>query len=77
MAKILVEINNNSLVISLKAKNPLPEKLLDTNIISHDKLAFSDTYIYNNHKIVALFIKDLIEERNINHILIKENDIID
>ena len=70
MAKVLVEIHNNSLIISLKVKSSLPDRLLDTNIISHDKLAFSDTYIYNNHKIVSLFIQDLIEERGISHVLI-------
>ena len=54
MAKILVEIHNNNLIFSLKVKNTLPEKLMDTNIISHDKLAFSDTYIYNNAKIARV-----------------------
>lgn len=77
MAKVLVEIHNNNLIISLKIKSSLPDRLLDTNIISHDKLAFSDTYIYNNHKIVSLFIRDLIEERGITHVLIKENELID
>ena len=77
MVKILLEIVSNSLVISINEKPSLPEKLLDTNIISHDKLAFSDTYIYNNAKIVSLFIKDLMNEKEINHILIKNNAILD
>ncbi len=76
MVKILVEIINNSIAIDVSEKKTLPEKLLDTNIISHDKLAFSDTYIYNNAKIVSLFIRDLMTEKNINHILIKNNTIL-
>ena len=77
MNKILIELNKNSLIISLKQKRTLPDKLMDTNIISHDKLAFSDEYIYNNQKIVSLFINDLVIEKNINHILIKESELLD
>ena len=36
MAKIMFEINNNTLILNYKKSMDFPENLTDTNIISHD-----------------------------------------
>ena len=71
MAKIMFEINSNTLILNYKKSMDFPENLTDTNIISHDKLVFSTKYIDVNQKLVKLFIKDLIIEKNINSVIIE------
>ena len=77
MKKILIIINNNSLIFSFSSQNDITTKsLLNTNVISNNELIFSDEYILSNSKIMSLFLKELIIEKNINKIIITKFEII-
>ncbi len=77
MKKILITINNNSLIFSFNNQNDNTTKsLLNTNVISNNELIFSDEYILSNGKIMGLFLKELIIEKSINKIIISKFEII-
>lgn len=60
MKKILIKIQDNSLVVKERIKLSTEYKsILNTNVISCNELVFSDDYIENNKKIVATFLDEL------------------
>lgn len=75
MKKIVVLINENKLIFKYRTNKPVEPNLLNTNVISNNELVFSDEYIENNVKIVGLFISDLAKEREINEIVVSNNNI--
>ena len=77
MKKILVAIKNNSLIFTFNYK--LEEEIkniINTNIISDNKLVFSDEYIKKNYKLVGLFINDLVNNNKICRFVITNFEII-
>lgn len=63
MQKILIKINKNSLVFSyLENATTSMKNLLNTNVISNNKLVFSTDYILQNTKIVSSFLKEIWQE---------------
>ena len=77
MKKILISINDNSLIFSYNRQHDEElNTLMNTNVISNNELIFSDEYIINNSKIVGLFLKELISEKKINHIIITKLSIL-
>lgn len=77
MKKILINIKNNYLVFSFNyITDDDIKKIVDTNIISDNKLVFSDEYIRSNSHIFGLFFKDLINDQKIKKIIITNLEII-
>ena len=77
MKKILISIKNEYLIFSFNYKLDKDTKdLVNTNIISDNKLLFSDEYINDNSHIVGLFIKDLIADQKIKKMVITNFEII-
>jgi len=76
MIKILLQIKENKLFFSIKKRlNNDQKNLINTNVISQNELVFSDEYIIQNIKLVHIFIKELINDYNINTLVIKEFEI--
>ena len=77
MKKILIEIKKDALILSYNYKIETDIKdLMNTNIISDNKLMFSDEYILENPKILGSFIKDLINQYNLKRIIISNFEIL-
>ena len=75
--KILISINNNSLIFSYSMQNDATTaSLMNTNVISNNELIFSDEYILSNSKILGLFIKELINDKKIEKITIAKFEIV-
>lgn len=76
MRKVLIKIKNNNLVFSYKNNSSkITNDLLNTNIISDNELIFSDDYIIENIKIVAVFVKELVLQYNINQVNVTNMDL--
>ena len=77
MQKIEIEFKNQTLKIYLivKEKN-LDNTLLNTNIISNEKLLFSLDYIAKNQKLVSSFLKEICLEKNTNLIVANDMKVI-
>ena len=76
MKKILISINNQSIIFSYKTNNGnISNDLINTNIISNNELVFSDIYIKENFKILTSFIKELAIQYNVNKIIISKIDL--
>ena len=76
MKKILIKINNNTLIFKERKKlNSEYKNILNTNVISCNELLFSDEYLINNPKLVTIFLKELAYSNNIDTILIENNDL--
>lgn len=75
MKKIVIEITNESLDIKYRTNKPIPDNLVNTNVISNNELVFSTDYINDNNKIVGLFINDIAKEKGIKTIIISQNEI--
>ncbi|MBR1416510.1 MAG: class B sortase [Bacilli bacterium] len=77
MKKVLIAIKNNSLIFTFNYQLIEDVKdLMNTNIISDNKLIFSDDYIIENSKIVGLFIKELIINKTISRVVITNLEIL-
>lgn len=77
MEKILIQIKDNIMYFKKRTNiNENLKNLLNTNIISDNELVFSDDYIKNNEKIITIFLKELIEEQNIDTVYIYKNNSI-
>ena len=77
MKKILINIKEDSLVFAYRNSiNKEQGNLLNTNIISDNELVFSEEYIKNNQKIVALFIKELCIEKNIHSVIVSKMELV-
>ncbi|MBE6156799.1 MAG: class B sortase [Firmicutes bacterium] len=73
MVKILLQIKDNKLFFSIRKRlNTEQKNLINTNVISQNELVFSDEYIMQNVKLVHAFIKELINDYNVNTLVIKE-----
>lgn len=77
MQKIEIEFKNEFVKIYLivKEKN-LDKTLLNTNIISNEKLLFSLDYIKNNQKLVGSFLKEIVLEKKTSTILCNDMNVI-
>lgn len=75
MKKIVIEIKNNTLLFKYRTNKPVEPNLLNTNVICNNELVFSDEYLINNSKIVALFIADLVKEKNTTEVTISNNEL--
>lgn len=76
MKKILIGINNNALTFKYKKSyDKINNNLVNTNIITHNELVFSEEYIAKNKKIVISFVRELIDQYHITQLIIKESDI--
>ena len=77
MQKIEIEFKNEFVKIYLivKEKN-LDKTLLNTNIISNEKLIFSLDYIKKNQKLVSSFLKEIVLEKKTSTILCNDMSVI-
>ena len=76
MVKIRLQINDNKITFSIRKRlNTEQKNLINTNIISQNELVFSSEYIVQNIKLVHSFIKELVNDYNIDTIIIKELEI--
>lgn len=74
MIKILIQLKDNKLFFQIRRRlNTEQKSLINTNIISENELVFSDEYIIQNIKIVHTFLKEFINNNNIDTIVIKES----
>ena len=75
MKKITVTIQEDTILFKYRTNKPVEQNLLNTNVISNNELVFSDEYLKENTKIVSLFLKELIVERNITKVVISNNEL--
>ena len=77
MQKILIEIKNQYLeFFNVTSKAHISNDLLNTNIISNNKLLFSKDYILENIKMVSSFIKEITIDKNIETIYLNDLSMI-
>lgn len=77
MQKILIEIKNQYLeFFNVTSKAHISNDLLNTNIISNNKLLFSKDYILENLKMVSSFIKEITIDKNIETIYLNDLSMI-
>lgn len=77
MQKILIEIKNQYLeFFNVTSKSYISNDLLNTNIISNNKLLFSKDYILENIKMVSSFIKEITIDKNIETIYLNDLSMI-
>ncbi len=75
MKKILIQVSKDSIRFSYKESTTNTMKLSNTNVISDSELTFSKEYIESNAKIVALFIKEICQEKNIYRAIFDTNEV--
>ena len=76
MKKILIGIKDNALTFKYKkSTDKIDNSLVNTNLITHNELIFSDVYIEENKKIVISFVRELIDQYHITQLIIKESDL--
>ena len=77
MQKIEIEFKDQNVKIFLivKEKN-LDKTLLNTNIISNEKLLFSLDYIEKNQKLVSSFLKEICLEKKTHTIICNDMQVI-
>ncbi len=75
MKKITVTIKDNSLIFKYRTNKPVQPNLLNTNVISNNELVFSDEYLIANDKIVSLFLCDLVKEKEIEEVVVSNNEL--
>lgn len=75
MKKITIFIKDHALLFKYRTNKPVEPNLLNTNVISNNELVFSQEYLQKNLKIVGLFIYDLAKERDINEIVVSNNEL--
>ena len=74
--KILISIQNNTIIFSYKTNNSsISPDLINTNIISNNELIFSDIYIKENSKILSSFIKELSIQYNVHKVVISKMEL--
>lgn len=73
MNKLLFQIKDNKLSVQVKKRlNTDQKNIINTNVISQNELLFSDEYIAQNIKIMHSFIKELVNNYNLDTLIIKE-----
>jgi len=75
MRKIVISIQNSTLIFSYKTSQAIREDLMNTNIISDSELVFSDDYIIQNKKLVLPFFEELCEMNSIDTISFQNNNL--
>ncbi len=75
MKKIVIHIQNSTLIFSYRKSTLIREDLMNTNIISDSELVFTDDYILENKKLVLPFLEELCEMNHINTITFQNNEI--
>ncbi len=76
MNKLLFQIKDNKLFVQIKKRlNTDQKNIINTNVISQNELLFSDEYIAENIKIMRSFLKELVNDYNIDTLVIKESNI--
>ncbi len=76
MNKLLFQINENKLLVQCKKRLKTDQKsIINTNVISQNELLFSEEYVASNIKIMHSFLKEIINDYNINTLVIKESSI--
>lgn len=77
MKKILIKINENSLIFKERVKLTSEHKsLINTNVISCNELIFSDDYFIVNQKIVSNFVLELCNDYHTDTVIIESTDYI-
>lgn len=81
MKKILISLNDNSIIFKYKIDKTKQDKdltktLMNTNVITNDELIFSDSYLKNNIHIMTSFLTEIIKEKGITKLVFEEFDII-
>ena len=76
MQKILISVLNDTIIFSYKEQSNTPAKpLYYTNVINGSELAFSKKYIEENQKLMALFIQEICQEKNLYRATIETNEL--
>ena len=75
MKKITVIIQDDTILFKYRKSKLTEPNLLNTNVISNNELIFSEDYLNENAKIVSLFLKELINEKNVTKIIISNNEL--
>ncbi len=75
MKKIVISIQDNSLLISYKHNQIIREDLMNTNIISNEEIVFSDDYLKENINIVLPFFYELCEMNKIDTLVFQSNSL--
>ncbi len=76
MNKLLFQIKDSKLLVQIKRRLSTDQKnIINTNVISQNELLFSDEYITSNIKIMHSFIKELVNNYNLDTLVIKEYSI--
>jgi len=78
MQKIQIEFKENILKVSLVTKERnIDNTMLNTNIISNEKLLFSLDYITHNMKLVSNFLKEICQEKKTDTIICNNMSVIE
>ena len=75
MKKITIAIKDDTILFKYRRNKITEHNLLNTNVISNNELVFSDEYLLENTKIVSLFFKELIIEKDIKNVIISSNEL--
>lgn len=75
MQKILIRVTKETIRFSYKESTPSIEIMNNTNVIHDSELIFSKDYINQNQKIMALFIKEICQEKNIYRAIFDTNEL--
>ncbi len=75
MQKILIRVTNDTISFSYKNQANVETNLSNTNVINDSELTFSKKYIEENQKLVALFIKEICQEKNLYRATIESNEL--
>lgn len=74
MQKILIRVSKDTIRFSYK-ESTNTSNLWNTNVISDSELVFSNVYIKENEKIVALFLQELCQEKNLYRVIFETNEL--
>ncbi len=74
MRIILISVTNDTIRFSYDVSQATTN-ISNSNVIKDNELSFSENYIKENERIIALFIKELCRENNIYRITIDDNDL--
>lgn len=76
MVNVFFQIKDKKLFAQIRKHLKVDQKkLINTNVISQNELVFSDEYIVSNMKLMQNFIKELVNNYNIDTLVIKESSI--
>lgn len=76
MRKVLIYLQNNTLIFSNCEEKIEDKNLNNTNVINTEKLIFSEDYIMANHDLVGSFLKLVAIKNQVNKAIIKEIEVV-